>query len=380
MSRYQKLNLSDQELEYLQNHYNPQTKLSALCTQGPSLSSRTDAQTYPILEPRLQPQLLSSTHQESATGSNRFSVPKTDVQAVQASAVPKNTSKSTSWAVNIWKEWTTHRRTVCHPLDCPPHILLCQPEELNQWLSKFVLEIRRKDGQQYPPQTLYAICCGLLRYVRELKPDINFFKDAQFSGFQRTLDGEMKHLRSCGLGSKKQAEPISIHEETILWEHGLLGSCSPQVLLDTMVFLCGMYFALRSGQEHRDLQFSQIELIEPSGNSPPYLVYTENISKNNTGGMAQRKLQPKQVMHHSNTSNQSRCFVHLFKEYVQHCPKERKTTCFYLTALKKPKGYVWYSDTPVGHNTLSKTVKRLCASVADPGGGARGAGAPPPSG
>ena len=77
-----------------------ETELSALCT---------DAHTYPILEPRLQPQLLSSTHQESATGSNRFAVPKTDadVQAVQTSAVPKNTSKSTSWAVNIWKEWTT---------------------------------------------------------------------------------------------------------------------------------------------------------------------------------------------------------------------------------------------------------------------------------
>ena len=61
-----------------------ETVLSALCTQGPSLSSRTDAHTYPILKPRLQPQLLSSTHQESATGSNRFAVPKTDadVQAV----------------------------------------------------------------------------------------------------------------------------------------------------------------------------------------------------------------------------------------------------------------------------------------------------------
>ena len=59
------------------------------------------------------------------------------------------------------------RRTVCHPLDCPPHILLCQPGELNQWLCKFALEIRRKDGQQYPPQTLYSICCGLLRYVRD---------------------------------------------------------------------------------------------------------------------------------------------------------------------------------------------------------------------
>jgi len=42
------------------------------------------------------------------------------------------------------KTAATHRRTVCHPLDCPPHILLCQPGELNQWLCKFVLEIQRK--------------------------------------------------------------------------------------------------------------------------------------------------------------------------------------------------------------------------------------------
>ena len=137
--------------------------------------------------------------------------------------------------------------------------------------------------------------CGLLRYVRELTPEINFFKDAQFSGFQRTLDGEMKRLRSCGFGSEKKqhAEPISVAEESILWKQGLLGSLSPQVLLDTMVFLCGMYFALQSGQEHCDLQFNQ---IEPPDNSPLYLVYTEN-----TGGMAQRKLRPNQVMHHSNS-------------------------------------------------------------------------------
>ena len=48
-----------------------------------------------------------------------------------------------------------------------------------------------------------------------------------------------------------------------------------------------MCFALRSGQEHRNLQFSQIELVEPQdSDSTPYLVYYENISKNNTGGIA----------------------------------------------------------------------------------------------
>ena len=66
-------------------------------------------------------------------------------------------------------------------------------------------------------------------------------------------------------------------------------------------------FALRSGQEHRDLQLSQIELVEHT-NQLPYLVCTENISKNNRGGLEQRKIDAKQVVHHSNTTNPDRCF------------------------------------------------------------------------
>ena len=185
-------------------------------------------------------------------------------------------------------------------------------------------------------------------------------KDPQLAGFQRTLDGEMKRLRSIGLGARKrQAEPIQVSEENALWEKGLLGCITPQVLVDTMVFLCGLYFALRSGQEHRSLTFDQIELFEPD-DGPAYLVYTENVSKNNTGGLAQRKVQAKQVVHHSNTSNPERCFVQLFKIYHQHCPQVNKSSAFYLTPLKKPKGDIWYGTTPIGHNTLSKTVKRLC--------------------
>ena len=41
--------------------------------------------------------------------------------------------------------------------------------------------------------------------------------------------------------------------------------------------------------------------------------------------------------------------------------KERKTDNFYLTPLKKPRDDgVWYCITPIGHNLLSQTVKRLC--------------------
>ena len=83
----------------------------------------------------------------------------------------------------------------------------------------------------------------------------------------------MKRLRSIGLGVKtKQAEPLSIQEENQLWELGLLGDHPPQVLIDTMLFLCGMHFALRSGQEHRTLRVSQFELVN-NGDDTPYLIY-----------------------------------------------------------------------------------------------------------
>ena len=115
------------------------------------------------------------------------------------------------------------------------------------------------------------------------------------------MDAELKRLQGEGLGShKRQAEIITEAEENILWQKGLLGDSSPQTLLDTMVFCCGLYFALRSGKEHRQLCHTpcQIELVEHPGESISML--PEDISKNHQGALKGRKIQPKVVMHHEN--------------------------------------------------------------------------------
>lgn len=54
--------------------------------------------------------------------------------------------------------------------------------------------------------------------------------------------------------NKRQAKIITEEEEEILWSLGLLDGHSPQVLLDTMAFNSGLYFALQRGQEHRQLR------------------------------------------------------------------------------------------------------------------------------
>ena len=33
------------------------------------------------------------------------------VEAEKTNSVPKNTSRNTNWAVKVWKDWSSHRRT-----------------------------------------------------------------------------------------------------------------------------------------------------------------------------------------------------------------------------------------------------------------------------
>ena len=315
---------------------------------------------------QLSQQLDSSpAHFEDATigCSSRFATPKTDEEVVEArlQAVPKKTRQDTEYCVRVWDAWRTNRNAHGSAV---PSLLDVDMERatLACWLTRFVLEMRKTDGTEYPPNTVHHIVCGVMRHLRCTKPDIDFFKDAEFSSFRSSLDAEMKRLQSKGLGSNhKQAEPLTVQEEEQLWEKNILGDHSPESLLNTIIFMNGLYFALRSGDEHRQLRHKpcQIQVVENEGERP-YLLYTEDISKNHPGGLKGRKFKPKVVVHYANTENPHRCFVRLFKKYNALCPYNRPEGAFYLAPLKNPKENCWYSASPIGRNKLAKAVSNMC--------------------
>ena len=91
-----------------------------------------------------------------------------------------------------------------------------------------------------------------------------------------------------------------------------------------------------------------------------FLRHTEDVSKNNQGGIKGRKSKPKVVVHHENATNPSRCFVNLYKLYQSKCPKDRPNQAFYLQPLKNPTNDCWFNTVPIGHVTLAGTVARIC--------------------
>lgn len=117
-------------------------------------------------------------------------------------------------------------------------------------------------------------------------------------------------------------------------------------------------------EEHRRLRHrpSQMRLVEPLGETP-YLVYEEDVSKTNQSGLFHRKCEGKEVMHYANLDNPQRCLVRLYKLYQLKCPTKRPDGAFYLKPVDKQGGDVWYTRQAIGHNTLLKTINRMCTAA-----------------
>ena len=303
--------------------------------------------------------------------SKRWGSPKSSsaVQSVRKSGVPEKIQNQTKWAVGVWREWASYRRlnTIedeeqLHPLE--EDFATMQTEDMNFWLCKFVIEARKKDQQPYPPDTLYSLCCGLFRALKTDRADVKPFENPEFAAFTSTLDAKMKMLKSTGEYQHKQAAVISEEMEDVLWKKDVLGDTTPQQLLDTLIFYIGLYFALRSGQEHRRLRHypSQLKLVESQGRVA-YLRYQEDVSKTNQGGLKQRKKVPKEVIQNENTQHSRKCLVRLYKLYNSKCPQDRPNGAFYLKPLQRITGECWFSKVALSHNTLANTVKRLCEAA-----------------
>ena len=76
---------------------------------------------------------------------------------------------------------------------------------------------------------------------------------------------------------------------------------------------------------------------------------------NNPGGLKNRKVKPKWVVHHANSQQPERYCVELFKKYLSHRPARTCTNAFYPTPISNCMHEVWYKNVPIREHTLGNT-------------------------
>ena len=322
----------------------------------------------------LEPEKKKLKHNGGLSLCQRFHrVSEEELDSLIVAKPPTNMAYATKWAVRNFREWMNQRnsRPNLPPTQIIPENVLesGSTDDINHWLSLFVVEMRNKKGQPYPPKTLYQLT-GLHRHAITINPQTPHFLNKGNSAFLKlhnVIDNHFKALRKEGVGSEaKHTEIITKEEENKLWTGGILGlTLSPKALLRTIFFYNGKNFCLRGGAEHRGLKLSQFtRCSEPEDD----YIYTENSSKNRQGGIAQLRIENKVVPIFSNATAGDRCQVQIMDTYISKLPKEVKENDFFYarplpaipTDIEKP----WFAAVPVGKNTLNTMLKDMCHEAA----------------
>ena len=107
--------------------------------------------------------------------SKRFKLAKPkEIDELKQPNPPLNMKRSTNWAVkNLQTWWEWHNSAVEDKDELCPEIVVtskCTVELLNKWLPVYVMETRNKNGDPYPPKTLYSLLTGILRHMRTENP------------------------------------------------------------------------------------------------------------------------------------------------------------------------------------------------------------------
>ena len=235
-------------------------------------------------------------------------------------------------------------------------------------LERFVHKARKKDKTDYPDETLYEIVMALQGYLCVRGREIKLFEDPLFKSVKNNLDNRMKELSKKGVvRANNQAVPISQEEENLLWDANLLGDDNPERLLHTLVYLFGIHFALRGGEEHRALTMKSVTIHYDPIQKISYLECRVDNMKNNQGGIQERHQKPKVVRVYANQQSRNCCVVRIFQKYKMLRPNSnpRCSPALCLRPLAKftcGKG-PWFTCQPVGQHTLRKITSDLCSQA-----------------
>ena len=318
----------------------------------------------------------SAVHCIASSSQRSFHEPlkQVDLEELKHKKFAPETMKKVNWVVQMFKEWRSVRNKsaeyelITCDLDRKHTITV---ESIVFALTRFITEIKKIDGNDYPSKTLYEIIISFQFYLETLGFAWKLLSQEVFKEVKFTLDNIMKLHAEQGIGGHcKQAEVLTATHEEYLLLINLLGTSNPEQLLTTIIYIVGKGFALRAGKEHRVLRIplfdSQFQFLQDE-EGQWFIRYKEDVGlKTNKGGLKHRKIDTKELDLYP-IDEEAKCPFRIFLFYLSKLPTGRKCCSLYLQAKKNYTPDVWYLDRPVLVNRLHDNIKELCSKAGFPG-------------
>ncbi|XP_067614637.1 zinc finger MYM-type protein 3 [Eurosta solidaginis] len=299
-----------------------------------------------------------------------------DMEQVQTPAQPTqpvekpdaNMCLKYTFGVNAWKQWvmtknadieksTTRRRPF------KTELLQMTADELNYSLCLFVKEVRKPNGTEYAPDTIYYLVLGIQQYLYENGRIDNIFTDPYYERFTDCLD---EVARKFSVLYNDSQYIVTRVEEEHLWECKQLGAHSPHVLLSTLMFFNTKHFNLTTVEEHMQLSFSHIMKHWKRSAQNAKMPGSRNVLLRfypPQAGLDANPRKKKVYEQQENEENPLRCPVRLYEFYLSKCPESVKTRndVFYLQPERScvPDSPVWYSTQALSQEALQKMLHRV---------------------
>ena len=272
------------------------------------------------------------------------------------------------WAMNLYDDWRRNRMGQGGVAD---EIIKSDLNMIGEFikadlcfsLCRFVREVKKMDGTDYPPSTIREIVICLQMHLHENCEAWKLLDQDEFMPLRNVVDNTMKERHSMGLGVRKSCDVISLKQEEVLFNKGVLGESSPIQLLRTVIYMLGLHCALRGGVEHYNLRRpgrdSQISLDRDQFGRERIVYREDPLQKTNQGGLVCRNVN--KVVYIYGASRQDRCPIYHYKKYINLLPESKSCKKMYLRCKKNPLPSVWYCDQLYGINKLKNCVKEICS-------------------
>ena len=230
-------------------------------------------------------------------------------------------------------------------------------------LCRFIREIKKMDGSDYPPNTLREMIVMIQMFLHSNGVNWKLLDGSSFVGLRNVLDNTMKQRHAAGLGVRKSSEIITPRVERTLIDSGVIGLDTPQKLLNGVIYFLGIYLALRGVAEHNNLRRPgcnpQIKVTTDS-RGIKCLVYREDpLSKTNQGGLNARAKESK-VVYVYPTTDIDRDPVTYYEKYCSLLSPSTNSKKLYSRCKKLCTPNQWYCDQPLGLNKIKTAVKDMC--------------------